>query len=173
MERRKTHIDEYFVIYYREMYFVAKQIVRDHYFAEDVVQESFVKAYKCQEMLQDIRKVRAWLRTIVTRTAIDFLRKISKCSYTSLEQMYEESQQAPEHTNSVEQQSELHFQYKEIHACVKQLPTNLQEVINLKLTNDCSDAEIARQLQISLSAVKTRLHRARKKLKHMYKHEQS
>lgn len=165
MEDQINQVEDYYAIYYQEMYYVAKRIIREHYLAEDIVQESFLKAFKCQDMIIDHSKLRAWLRTIVTRTAIDYLRKESKFAFCSIDQTRDECVHITGVENSVEEQISWKLCYLELKNLIGELPETLQEVIQLKLIGDCSDAEISRKLNITISAVKTRLHRARKRLK--------
>jgi len=50
-------------------------ITNDHYLAQDVVQETFAKAFNQLHRLKDPEKTGAWLGTIATTTAIDIIRK--------------------------------------------------------------------------------------------------
>ncbi|SEN66787.1 RNA polymerase sigma-70 factor, ECF subfamily [Amphibacillus marinus] len=154
----------YFKAYYQEMYYIAKRIVHNHYTAEDVIQEAYIKAYRNYVYLSDHAKGRAWLRTIVIRTAIDFYRKETKYSVASVEAQAEEGHECCVATKQVQDQFDYQVNIELIQQALLNLPIRLRQVIELKLTNDLSDAKIAEKLNISLSAVKTRLHRARKQL---------
>ena len=156
---------DYYHEHYNEMYYVAKRIVHSHYSAEDVVQEAYIKAYKNYGHLVEKSKCRAWLRTIVIRTAIDYYRKQTKYETVSVEEGAEMGQflQCPK--SCVENQLYWRFEQDQISGKIGTLPQSMQAVIKLKISTDGKDQEIADQLNISLSAVKTRLHRARKLLK--------
>ncbi|WP_067839952.1 RNA polymerase sigma factor [Amphibacillus sediminis] len=168
VEQAIPDFDTYFNDHYQEMYFVALRVVHNHYSAEDVVQEAYLKAYKNYTYLTDASKRRAWLRTIVIRTAIDLYRKETKYPCLSLE---EETEAGREHCytgNSVEDQFERILEYEQVEQAINTLPKSLREVLQLKLIHDSKDKVIANELNISLAAVKTRLHRARKQLKEIY-----
>jgi len=169
-ELRETRLDfeHYYQMFYQEMYYVAKRIVYNHYSAEDVVQDAFLKGYRHFAHLNDQSKYRAWLRTIVIRTAIDYYRKQTKVLFVSLEEKEEIGQMLWCPNNDVEQQFELLQRKETIINMIDMLPKSMQEVMLLKLETDAKDQEIATRLNISLSAVKTRLHRARKLLNEMY-----
>ena len=156
---------DYYHEHYNEMYRVAIGVVRNHYSAEDVVQEAYIKAYKNYGHLIEKSKCRAWLRTIVIRTAIDYYRKDKRYETVSVEEGAESGQLLQCPKNNVEHQLHWHFEQAEILEKVETLPKNMQAVLKIKIDTDGKDQDIADQLNISLSAVKTRLHRARKLLK--------
>lgn len=161
----EIHFKDYYDLYYKEMYYVAKRIVHNHHSAEDVVQEAYIKAYNNYGHLIDQKKRRPWLRTIVIRTAIDFYRKQTKYDVVSVESGEEVGHilHCPNH--SVQKQIALRFEQEELLRKINLLPKSMQDVLKIKLLTDEKDQQIADRLSISLSAVKTRLHRARKLLK--------
>src|SRR5699024_9503651 len=99
------------------------------------------------------------------RTAIDYYRKQTRYETVSVEEGAETGQflQCPK--SCVENQLYWRFEQAQISEKIGTLPQSMQAVIKLKISTDGKDQEIADQLNISLSAVKTRLHRARKLLK--------
>lgn len=163
----ETNIDftDYYQDHYNEMYYVAKRIVHSHYSAEDVVQESYIKAYNNFGHLIEKSKCRAWLRTIVIRTAIDYYRKDTRYETVSVEEGAESGQFLECPKSCVENQLYWRFEQAQISGKIESLPQTMQAVLKMKISTDGKDQEIADQLNISLSAVKTRLHRARKLLK--------
>ncbi|WP_440895135.1 RNA polymerase sigma factor [Amphibacillus sp. Q70] len=159
---------DYYHQFYNEMYYVAKRIVHNHYSAEDVIQEAYIKAYKNYAHLTDHSKCRAWLRTIVIRTAIDYYRKQMKYEIVSVEESAEIGQLLICPDNNVQDQFAWHLKQEYIMDAIGTLPKSMQSVLKMKMQTDGKDQDIADQLNISLSAVKTRLHRARKLLKETY-----
>ena len=156
---------DYYHEHYNEMYYVAKRIVHNHYNAEDVVQEAYIKAYNNYVHLIEKSKCRAWLRTIVIRTAIDYYRKHTKYETVSIEEGAETGQLLRCPKSCVENQLYWRFECEKMIDSITKLPKNMQDVLLIKIDTDESDQEIADRLNISLSALKTRLHRARKILK--------
>lgn len=73
--------NELFRTYSRRLHRLAFSYTRDSFLAEDVVQETFIKAYKKLDTIVDSTKIGAWLSAITARTAIDLLRmEKRKCS---------------------------------------------------------------------------------------------
>lgn len=164
----KLDFTDYYHQFYNEMYYVAKRIVYNHYSAEDVVQEAYIKAYKSYAHLTDRSKCRAWLRTIVIRTAIDYYRKQTKYEVVSVEEGAEMGQLLICPNHNVQDQFSWQLKQEYIIDAIETLPKSMQAVLKMKMQTDGKDQDIADQLNISLSAVKTRLHRARKLLKETY-----
>ncbi|NMA90330.1 MAG: RNA polymerase sigma factor [Amphibacillus sp.] len=156
---------DYYHEHYNEMYYVAKRIVNNHYSAEDVVQEAYIKAYNNYGHLIEKSKCRAWLRTIVIRTAIDYYRKHTRYKTVSVEEGAETGQILRCPKSCVENQLYWSFEQAQISGKIEALPQSMQAVLKMKISTDGKDQDIADQLNISLSSVKTRLHRARKQLK--------
>ena len=165
IEEVNLDFTDYYRDYYNEMYYVAKRIVHSHYSAEDVVQEAYIKAYKNYGHLIEKSKCRAWLRTIVIRTAIDYYRKHRRYELVSVEESAEVGQLLPCPKSFVQDQLYWTFERAEISKKIAALPQSMQAVLKIKIRTDGKDQDIADQLNISHSAVKTRLHRARKLLK--------
>ncbi|BAM47786.1 RNA polymerase sigma factor [Amphibacillus xylanus] len=165
VENREADFTGYYQKHYNEMFYVANRIVHNHYSAEDIVQEAFIKAYKNYGHLIDQSKHRAWLRTIVIRTAIDYYRKQTRYETVSVEEGAEAGQLLRCPKDSIPTQLNWQFEKDGILEKIDTLPKGMQEVLKIKIATDGKDQEIADQLNISLSAVKTRLHRARKMLR--------
>jgi DNA-directed RNA polymerase specialized sigma24 family protein len=64
-----------FEMFHNRVYRTAYMITNDHYLAQDVVQETFEKAFKGLDKLKDPEKTGAWLGSIATTTAMDLMRK--------------------------------------------------------------------------------------------------
>lgn len=163
LKQEEQTIDHLYT-YYNEMVFVAKRIVYDYALAEDVVQEAFIKAYRSYHLLDDQTKKKAWLRTIVIRTAIDVYRKEKRNETQSIEVFQEFGYEYAKTDDMVLNRVIMGDFLEDVCQKVNELPSKLQEVMRLKCCFDWSDQRIADHLDLSLSAVKTRLHRARKQM---------
>ncbi|WP_371933393.1 RNA polymerase sigma factor [Halobacillus litoralis] len=64
--------------YYHRVYYTALKVTKNPCSAEDILQETFIKAYDKLEGIREEGKVGAWLSTIAHRKAIDLLRVIKK-----------------------------------------------------------------------------------------------
>lgn len=136
-----------------------KKKVKDDYIAEDILQEVFIKIYKSIDKLKDQSKLKAWLYRITQNTIIDFYRK--KKYIPELDKL----ENVP-----VIQYSEDNMN-EEVEECVKymlhQLPDKYKQPLKLYEFNKMKHEEISKKLNLSLSASKTRVQRARNKLKKM------
>ena len=69
--------------------------------AQDLTQEVFIKVLQRQDQLKDVDKVAHWLSRIATNTAIDFLRRHGKVSFSELDELTEPistlREDSPEH----------------------------------------------------------------------------
>lgn len=166
---RKKDIDYekiIFEMHYERVYHAAYFVLQDKYLAQDVTQETFLKAFQKMDTLEDGSKLGAWLATIATRTAIDFLRKIKRRNDIVIEDVYIDEEHFDKEMTSIEDKIEIHFLEKVIQKNIQVLePPGYREVLILKYEYELQDREIADALGISVAAVKGRLHRARKKLK--------
>ncbi|WP_349407666.1 RNA polymerase sigma factor [Pseudalkalibacillus sp. SCS-8] len=149
------------------VYKVAIMITKDAYLAEDIVQETFIKAYKKIESILDLEKIGAWLSTIASRTAIDFIRKEKRSGMTPVEDiLFTERSRA---VDNVEQTIEHLWLKQEITQEVLQLKPELRNAFLLKYNEGMKEEEIASRLQLPLGTVKSRLYRARKQIKNELK----
>jgi RNA polymerase sigma-70 factor (ECF subfamily) len=78
--------EEQFVqLHMRRVFTVIYRIVGNVPDAQDLTQETFIKALQRREQLKDLEKAGHWLSRIASNTAIDFLRKRGRQNWTSLE----------------------------------------------------------------------------------------
>jgi RNA polymerase sigma-70 factor (ECF subfamily) len=134
-------------------------LTRDRAMAEDVVQESLLRAWRARDALKDPTCSRAWLLTIVRREHARLYER------KRLELV--ELNDASEHEGSAlisQDDSELHA----LRGAIMQLPIEYREPLLMQVLGGFSIEEIARELSLSASAVLTRLFRARNKLRALY-----
>jgi RNA polymerase sigma-70 factor, ECF subfamily len=129
---------------------------RDHALAEDVVQDSLLRAWKAQESLLDQDAAKPWLLTIVRREyARTFERKrLATVSVDELIAKEEPMLAAAEDPDLTE-----------LRAALFKLPDDYREPLVLQALMGYSTAEIAREMGLSEPAVLTRLFRARNQLR--------
>lgn len=158
-----------FEMFYQRVYNTAYFIIRDRHLAQDVAQETFHKAFRNMHKVEDGHKLGAWLGIIATRTAIDFLRKIKKRSDFVAEDVIidEALNQVKVKESTVEQMVEENFLKSLLRQNIAQLKPEHKQVIVLKYEYDLPDKEIASALDLSVDAVKSRLHRAKAALRQL------
>lgn len=170
MGRKRSTSSEYekliFEMHYHRVYQTAYYIVKDIHLAQDVVQETFIKAFNRIDTLTDGEKMGAWLGTIATRTAIDIFRKNKKRIDIPSEDVYINEKNHDVDHSIVESAVEYELLKKEIKESLLQLePAEYREIIYLRYYYDLSIKELAENLGLTEGAVKSRLYRARIRLK--------
>lgn len=132
--------------------------------AEDVVQDSFIKVFKHLDSLVDEEKMEPWIKTIVRRTALDYLRKERKWNEQAKIDVYYEKEQIDSQTLTEKKFQEEAWKKDVLHL-ISKLKGKHAEVLLLKLIDEQTDEDIALLLHMSVGTVKSRIHRAREQLK--------
>ncbi|EFV76871.1 hypothetical protein HMPREF1013_02895 [Bacillus sp. 2_A_57_CT2] len=161
-------ITELYTCHYKRLYHICFSMTRDAYLAEDIVQETFIKAMKKAETIIDEEKAGAWLSVIARRTALDAIRRERRKAAVPMEQDMLECLGVATKQN-VEQEVESDFAAGEITGAVKKLTGSYRDILLLKIDRGLKEREIAAMLNLNPSTVKTRIFRARKQLKMMVK----
>ncbi len=140
------------------MYRVAVSVVHDHSLAEDVVQESVVKAWQALDSFRGDSSIRTWLLRITHNTAISALRKRRE-DVTAPSELPERPGQL-----SVEDSALLQADRDEIWAALSRLDPVGRTIVVLREVDRMSYEEIAEVLELPTATVRTRLFRARQQL---------
>lgn len=139
-------------------------LVRNRTEAEDLTQETFLRAFRAQDSLRDPEAVRGWLYPIATHVCLDRLRQ--RRPHVSMDS--EEGAAGVKSAVSTIPSAEEIVERKETSACVQRcldfLPDNYRAVILLYEAHSLTAAEIADLLGVTLATAKIRLHRARRRL---------
>jgi len=158
--------DELYQLYANRLTLIAYSVTKDWQIAEDVVQEAFVKAYRKIDTIDDERKIKAWLSTITMRTAIDFFRSEKRKRWVPVDlSIVDPTCFVDEIEWVTDVKVEENLFKEEMNRLIDCLSADYQEVLLLKMQYGLKENEIAQLLQLKSSTVKTRLYRARKKLK--------
>jgi RNA polymerase sigma-70 factor (ECF subfamily) len=132
--------------------------------AEDAAQETFLRAYQHLHRYDLKRPFATWLLSIAAHYCIDRLRRKKLPSF-SVDEDEENTFEIPDagalHPETEVVQGE---QREQIHALVGSLDAIDRAAIVMRYWYEFSEAEIAEALNLTVSAVKSRLHRARKQL---------
>lgn len=142
------------------MYRLARSIMGDGALAEDVVQESLLKAWQAAGTLHEDSALRAWALRITHNTAISTLRKRRE-ELRDPNTLPEGSQGA-----STDRQVAGRMMVDELMVALETLDPLTRSIVILREVEDMAYEDIAEALDIPLPTVKTRLFRARKLLAH-------
>jgi RNA polymerase sigma-70 factor (ECF subfamily) len=135
---------------------VAISIVRDRELANDVVQQTFVKAWRAASTFEDGREVAPWLYSIARHTAIDAVRSEARPTRGG----HEPEVEVPVDSESLE----ATWERFEIRRAVDALPEEEREVVRRSHLLGHTHEEIAQQLGVPVGTVKSRSSRAHKRL---------
>ena len=134
-------------------------LARDRAVAEDVVQETLIRAWKSREELKDPAAARPWLLTIVRREhARLFERKrLPTIDVDSVEALGDPGLA-----------SDGDATLQDLRGAIMKLPDEYREPLVMQVLGGFSTAEIAAELKLTQPTVLTRLFRARNKLRSIY-----
>ncbi|MGD6831792.1 sigma-70 family RNA polymerase sigma factor [Sutcliffiella halmapala] len=147
--------------YGTELKRIAYLYVKDHSLAEDIIQEVFISCYHHLDFFRKESSYRTWLMRITVNKSKDALRKWSFRNIASKAVI----EPAIKELNTPESNTFINLEKKELIQEVLKLPIKLREVIILFYYKEFSIEEIGNILELNESTVKTRLFRAREKLK--------
>jgi RNA polymerase sigma-70 factor (ECF subfamily) len=131
-------------------------LCRNRGLAEDVMQETLLRAWKSMDSLSDEAAVRPWLLTIARR---ELARTFERKRHPTVE--LDAAAQLEADAFAVEDDHEV----QEMRRAIMKLEATHREPLVLQVLMGFSTEEIARELDISVPAVLTRLHRARHALR--------
>ena len=139
---------------------MALRILQNQQEAEDVLQESFIKAFTSMSQLQDAKAFGGWLKRIVVNKSINQLNKKG----------IQWSDQEPQELGSIEEDIVVELPWEKLSVAdvknaMEQLSSGYRAVFALYMFEGESHKEIAEQLMISESTSKSQLNRAKKRIK--------
>jgi len=140
-------------LYSKAMYNVAIRMTGEKESAEDILQDSFVKAFSEIHKLNNENAFGGWLKRIVINRCIDEIRK-RKYTLKDMEILTEQ------HVEIAEEVDEA-VDPEMVHQLIKKLPDGAREILVLHALEGMKHAEIAEKLQISESTSKTQFFRAK------------
>jgi RNA polymerase sigma-70 factor (ECF subfamily) len=151
-----------------QVYRVARRLVSTREEAEDLMQETYARAFRSWRSFQPGTNMRAWLLRILTNLNIDRGRRIQRAPDT---QPLEEGDyflynKLEEDGGSAEGRVDDRLSQDDAVAALSAVPHDFRDVIVLVDIGDFSYADAAQILEIPIGTVMSRLHRGRRILKH-------
>lgn len=132
---------------------------------DDIFQEVMIKVYKKIDTIQDPDKLKNWLYKITANTCKDYLRSPIHRLLVWKDDIEKKSMDTPE------QRAILDEQKKMVIRTILDLPVKYREVLILQYYQEFSIQEISDLLNVNPSTVRTRILRAKEKLKVMLKED--
>ena len=148
---------------YTDAFTLARRLTRNEEDARDVVQEAYLRAYRSIGSFRGDSAFPTWLYRITANCAATYMTKRSNLQHDRLDDEYELADLRAE--VNPEQRGDNGADRVLLNAALKGLPDTLRAVVVLRDIYDLPHEDIARELGISETTAKVRLHRARKKLR--------
>ena len=150
---------------YQRIFRYVLSMVRDTAEAEDLTQETFMRAYRHRDSLRDGGAQTAWLYRIATHACLDRLRQYARRGPMESDTDLDQVDIAEPNTPSLQKTIERDEMSECVQRYLNRLSDGYRAVILLHDMHELTSPEIAQLLGESLATVKIRLHRARLKLK--------
>lgn len=159
--------------YEKKIYNIAYHMFHNEQDAYDIAQEVFIKVWKNIDSFNYTSKFSTWLHRITINTSIDEIRKKKKKPTDSMDELIElgESKVEKQYTNEALTPEEKVLKKEnesELFDLINKLKENHKAIIILRDIKGYSYEEISEILDCSIGTVKSRLSRARLKLKEIY-----
>lgn len=160
-------------VYQRRVYAVSLRMTRRHEVADDVTQETFIRAYRNLDRFELGRPLLPWLTRIAVNLSINYLNGVAKREQALYTEDLPGGPADPPSGSGIEEplESNPHRSLaskelaQDLDRAVRSLPRDQQAVFFLKVVEGLRYEDIAKVLEISEGTVMSRLSRARAKLK--------
>ncbi len=158
------------MVHTEALYRTALRMTKNEVDAEDLVQETLLKAYRSFDRFEKGTNAKAWLFKIMTNTFINNYRAKQKestsISFDDVDDSYLHSQlrDKPSETGNPERDFYNKILDKDVVEAIEKLPPEFRMVVVLAFNEGFAYQEIANILGIQVGTVKSRLHRGRKML---------
>lgn len=165
MTNEYSEFGEFVSEHHHRVYGVALRVVADPDLAADVVQETFLRAWRGLARFRGDSSLSTWLHRITVNTALTARKRAARDRGPSLDSVDEVVAEATPYVDPERRGEMLDLRMRLEHALAR-LPSGQRAVVLLKDVEGWSHTEIADRLGITESAAKVRLHRAHRKLAH-------
>ncbi|MGB5107559.1 MAG: sigma-70 family RNA polymerase sigma factor [Candidatus Zixiibacteriota bacterium] len=164
----KSEFEKEAMVHTEALYRTALRMTKNPGDAEDLVQETLLKAYKSFDRFETGTNAKAWLFKIMTNTFINLYRARQKesanVSFDEIDDSYLHSQITGQTTESGNPEKDFFNKIldQDVVAAIEKLPEEFRMVVVLAFNEGFAYQEIADILGIQVGTVKSRLHRGRK-----------
>ena len=134
--------------------------VRDMHISEEAADETFLKLYVDKPKYKSEYSFKTWLYTIGKNTAINYLKKIKKHSYSPIEEYYYISDETDIESEYIQGEQNIL-----IHRAIKALKKEYSQVLYLVFFEEMSNSETARIMGKSQKQISDLIYNAKKALK--------
>ena len=168
--RDRVHFEEEALELADQVYRVARRLVSTREEAEDLMQETYARAFRAWRSFQPGTNLRAWLLRILTNLNIDRGRRQQRSpDFQPLEEgdyyLYNRLEESGRESNVDQERVDDRLSQDDVVQALSAVPHDFRDVIVLVDIGDFSYADAAQILEIPIGTVMSRLHRGRRILK--------
>lgn len=145
---KRKIIENYIIENKDKLYRIAYTYAKNKEDALDIVQESILKAFKSAHSLKNTDHIKTWYYKILTRTAIDLIRKNSRCVPLDNDYVFDNQGKWDNYTDI------------DLEKAMNMLNYEQRIVITLRFFEDMKIKDIAEVTGENISTIKTRLYKA-------------
>ena len=152
--------------YQKRVHALAWRKIGDFHHAEEITQDTFLRAYTKLSTLKNPNQFAGWLYVIANRLCLNWMRK-QKSRMLSLEQMSEKEIDTLTYGHSISEYREAEateHRYEIVQKLLAKLPESERTVMTLYYLGEMPAKEVSKFLGVSVKTIHSRLHRARKRL---------
>ena len=145
--------------YQSRLYWHIRRIIVDHDLAQDVLQETFIKAYQNFHQFKQDSQLYTWLYRIATNESLQQLNKLKRMQKSDEDSEYYLQNLVADNVSAEAEEIQILLQ-KAIHS----LPEKQKLVFNMRYYEDLPYEEISKILDMSVGTLKTNYHYAKQKV---------
>jgi len=160
-EGEERAFNELVLRYQEKMYWVARRFTNDHDEADDITQESFVKAYHALKEFRGESSVFTWLYRIVVNASLNAVRRQRVRDLLRLDDLYDEEASTDESPHESVVRDE---QRRLIEEAIERLPAKQKAVFVLRYHEELPYEEISAILRTSIGGLKANYFHAIRKI---------
>ncbi len=160
---KNDELEQLYRKYYRELYLYAFSLCHDHHVSQEIVSDTFFKAFLSLE--EGGINIKYWLLRVCKNLAMDYFRKAKRRADIPVDELKFAL------TDDVLEKFIADENSRRLYVAIVGLPENLREVVVMFYFLDISTQGISQSLGITDGAVRTLLYRARNKLRELMKEE--